>query len=45
MVMGQSAAAAACMALDNGQDIQSIRYERLRARLLADKQILELAPA
>jgi hypothetical protein len=45
MVMGQSAATAACMALDGGQDLQSVRYDRLRDRLLADKQILELPPA
>lgn len=45
MVMGQSAATAACMALDNGQIVQGVRYERLRDRMLADKQILELAPA
>ncbi len=45
MVMGQSAATAACMALDNGQIVQSVRYERLRDRLAADKQILGLAPA
>lgn len=45
MVMGQSAATAACMALDGGQDIHGVRYQRLRDRLLADKQILGLEPA
>jgi hypothetical protein len=43
--MGQSAATAACMALDGGQDVHGVRYERLRDRLLADKQILGLDPA
>ena len=45
MVMGQSAATAACMALDGGQDVHGVRYERLRDRLLADKQVLGLEPA
>jgi len=45
MVMGQSAATAACMALDSGSNVQDVRYERIRERLLADKQILTLPPA
>lgn len=42
MVLGQSAATAASMALDGGQDVQAVNYARLRERLLADKQILGL---
>lgn len=42
MVLGQSAATAASFALDSGQDVQAVNYNRLRDRLLADKQILGL---
>lgn len=42
MVLGQSSATAAVMALDGG-DVQAVSYERLRERLLADKQVLEHA--
>jgi FAD-dependent oxidoreductase family protein len=41
MILGQSAATAACMAIDDKLPIQKIDYAKLRARLLADKQILE----
>jgi hypothetical protein len=41
MILGQSAATAAVMALDAGQAVQDLPYEKLRARLLADKQVLE----
>ncbi|MEM6978611.1 MAG: FAD-dependent oxidoreductase [Planctomycetota bacterium] len=41
MVLGQSAATIAAMACDAGSDIQSVPYEKVRARLLADGQILE----
>lgn len=41
MVLGQSAAAAACLAIDQGTSVQEIDYQRLRERLLADRQILE----
>ena len=40
MILGQSAATAAVLALDNKSSVQKLRYEILRARLLADKQIL-----
>ena len=41
MVLAQSAATAACIAIDDETSVQSIDYEKLRARLRADKQILE----
>jgi hypothetical protein len=40
MILGQSAATAACLALDNDVPAQKVSYPKLRARLLADKQIL-----
>ncbi len=43
MILGQSAATAAVQALDNGTSVQNVKYETLRARLLADKQILQWA--
>ena len=45
MILGQSAATAACLALDAGTTVQTVAYDQLRARLLADKQILEAKPA
>jgi hypothetical protein len=41
MILGQSAATAACLALDGHTTVQAVRYDKLRARLLADKQILD----
>jgi hypothetical protein len=41
MVLGQSAATAACQAIDAGVAVQDIDYEKLRERLLADRQVLE----
>ncbi len=41
MILGQSAATAAVLAMDAGLSVQKLPYETLRARLLADKQILE----
>jgi hypothetical protein len=41
MVLGQSAATAASMAIDDKLDVQQVPYEKLRERLLADKQVLE----
>ncbi len=40
MVLGQSAATAACQALDAGADVQDIDYAALRRRLEADGQVL-----
>lgn len=42
MILGQSAATAAAIALDNHQAVQDVNYEQLKKRLLADKQVLEL---
>lgn len=43
MVLGQSAATAAVLAIDAGISVQELPYAKLRARLLADKQVLEYA--
>jgi hypothetical protein len=43
MILGQSAATAAVMAIDNQQAVQDVPYAKLRDRLLADGQILESA--
>jgi hypothetical protein len=40
MILGQSAATAACLALDGGVALQDLPYEQLKARLLADGQVL-----
>lgn len=44
MILGQSAATAAVMALDGKMAVQDVPYEKLRARLLADGQVLEFVP-
>ncbi len=44
MVLGQSAATAAGLALDDGVAVQKVDYAKLRARLLADGQVLEWKP-
>jgi hypothetical protein len=41
MILGQSAATAASMAIDDGVSIQKLDYQKLRERLLDDKQVLE----
>lgn len=43
MVLGQSAATAAVMAIDNGIAVQDVDYGTLRSRLLKDRQILQLS--
>ncbi len=46
MILGQTAATAASLALDGNLSVQQVDYKKLRARLLADKQVLEYtAPA
>ncbi|QDV05538.1 FAD dependent oxidoreductase [Planctomycetes bacterium Poly30] len=45
MVLGQPAATAACLAIDQESPIQGIQYEQLKARLIADGQVLNLAIA
>ncbi len=42
MILGQSAATAAAMSLDAGIAVQDLPYEKLRERLVADGQVLEL---
>lgn len=41
MVLGQSAATAASLAIDDGISVQEVAYEKLRPILLEDKQVLE----
>ena len=41
MVLGQSAATAAALAIDGGTSVQEVPYTRLRERLLKDGQVLE----
>lgn len=41
MILGQSAATAACLAIDENIRVQKVDYAKLRARLIADKQVLE----
>jgi FAD dependent oxidoreductase len=40
MATSQSAATAACLAIDAGGPVQQVDYEQLRSRLLADNQVL-----
>jgi len=40
-ILGQSAATAACFAIDAGSAVQDVPYEKLREQLLKDKQVLE----
>lgn len=42
MVLGQSAATAACQAIDQQKAVQDIDYSLLKERLLKDKQVLEI---
>ncbi len=42
MILGQSAATAAVFSLEDGLAVQDVPYERLRERLIADGQVLEL---
>lgn len=41
MVLGQSAATAACLAIEGGLPVQAVPYAGLHERLLADKQIVD----
>jgi hypothetical protein len=45
MILGQSAATAAVMAIDSKIAVQDVPYEKLRDRLLADGQVLEFKAA
>ena len=40
MILGQSAATAAAMAIDDGVAVQKVPYEKLGARLRDDRQVL-----
>ena len=40
MVLGQSAATAAAQAIDDRVAVQNVNYDKLRARLVADQQVL-----
>ena len=44
MILGQSAATAAAMAIDAKLPVQQVKYESLRKRLIADAQVLEFNP-
>ena len=45
MILGQSAATAACFAIDDACAVQDVAYPKLRERLLQDRQILDPPPA
>ncbi|MBN1558609.1 FAD-dependent oxidoreductase [candidate division KSB1 bacterium] len=42
MILGQSAAAAAAIAIDLGAAVQDVPYDRLRGVLLRDKQVIDV---
>ncbi len=42
MILGESAATAAVFAVGEGIAVQDVSYEKLRERLLADKQVLDI---
>jgi len=42
MILGQSAATAASLAIDDDVPVQKLDYHRLRKDLIQDKQVLEL---
>jgi hypothetical protein len=44
MVTSQSAATAACLAIDDEVPVQKLNYDKLRKRLLADGQVLTWPP-
>jgi hypothetical protein len=41
MILGQSAATAAAIAIDKGVSVQDVPYQELRRQLLADRQVLD----
>ncbi|MSU62409.1 MAG: FAD-dependent oxidoreductase [Pedosphaera sp.] len=41
MIMGQSAATAACLSIEQNIPLQKLDYPKLRERLVADRQVLE----
>lgn len=40
MILGHSAAVAACMAISGGTSVQDVSYPELRARLIEQRQVL-----
>lgn len=44
MILGQSAATAAVLAIEGNKAVQDVNYEQLKAQLLKDKQRLEVTP-
>ena len=44
MILGQSAATAAALAIDNKTDVHALEYNALKERLLKDKQVLSHNP-
>ncbi len=44
MILGQSAATAAALAIENGTDVHSLNYTILKTRLLKDNQVLAHTP-
>ena len=44
MILGQSAATAAALALNDNTPVQKLSHQKLRAQLIADKQILNWKP-
>jgi len=44
MVLGQSAATAACLAIDQHSTAQQVSYDKLRERLQADGQVIQWTP-
>ncbi len=44
LILGQSAATAAAIAIQRGIPVQDVDYDELRARLLEDGQVLEFSP-
>jgi FAD-dependent oxidoreductase family protein len=45
MVLGQSAGTAAVLAIQGDRDVQKVDYAQLRAKLVADSQVLEWRPS
>jgi hypothetical protein len=43
MILGQSAATAAALAIDKDTSVQDVNYQELRSRLRAGRQILDSA--
>ena len=41
MILGESAATAACQAMDDNLPVQKVDYQKLRAQLLVQGQILQ----